>query len=228
MGKDLKNEVEYYYDSHPTLEDLMGETSIHAELVRYLILVLTWLFRGQQCAIYKNLNFYQTRNPHEYPLAPDIAVIKGVAPQHLRSWKVGLTGPAPQVVFEIASEETWKNDLQEKPFKYATMGVKEYFFYDPGDSPYWRRTKRRLIGWQLDQTTGTAIEMVPDQQGRLWSQQLESFLVPDDMYLRLYDSNNQRRLTEAQALAQENEALAREKEALIQKLRSLGVNPDEI
>jgi Uma2 family endonuclease len=228
MGKDLKNEVEYYYDSHPTLEDLMGETSIHAELVRYLILVLTWLFRGQQCAIYENLNFYQTRNPQEYPLAPDIAVIKGVTPQHLRSWKVGLTGPVPQVVFEIASEETWKNDLQEKPFKYATMGVKEYFFYDPGDSAYWRRTKRRLIGWQLDNITGTAIEMIPDQQGRLWSQQLESFLVPDDMYLRLDDSNNQRRLTEAEALAQENETLAREKEALIQKLRSLGVNPDEI
>src|SRR5437588_1805087 len=33
MGKHLKNEVEYYYDSHPTEEDLMGVSSIHAELV---------------------------------------------------------------------------------------------------------------------------------------------------------------------------------------------------
>jgi hypothetical protein len=24
MGKNLQNEVEYYYDSHPTLKDLMG------------------------------------------------------------------------------------------------------------------------------------------------------------------------------------------------------------
>jgi hypothetical protein len=48
------------------------------------------------------------------------------------------------------------------------------------------------------------------------------------MYLRLYDSNNQRRLTEAETLAQEKEALTREKEALIQKLRSLGANPDEL
>ena len=217
----MEDEVKYYYDSHQTEKDRMGEPSNHSELVRYLWKVLEWLFQVQTCTIYKNLNFYQTRNPQEYPLAPDIAVIKGVTPQHLRSWKVGLTGLAPQVVFEIASEETWKNDLQEKPFKYATMGVKEYFFYDPGDSAYWRRTKRRLIGWQLDQTTGTVIEMVPDQQGRLWSQQFESFLVPDDMYLRLYDSNNQRRLTEAEALAQQNKAL-------IQKLRSLGVNPDAL
>ena len=48
------------------------------------------------------------------------------------------------------------------------------------------------------------------------------------MYLRLYDSSDQLRLTEAETLAQEREALAQKAEALIQKLRSLGVNPDEI
>ena len=228
MGKNLKNEVEYYYDSHPTLEDLMGETSIHADLVRYLMLVLTWLFRGQRCAIYENLNFYRTPNPREYPLAPDIAVIKGVDYRHLRSWKVGKTGPAPQVVFEIASEETWKKDVEEKPLKYALMGVQEYFFYDPDDSSGWKHSQRRLIGWQYNTATGAITEMSPDQEGRLWSQHLDSFLVPDGMYLRLYESNHRQRLTEAEALVQKTEALIREREALIQKLRSLGVNPDEI
>ena len=123
--------VYYYYDSHPTEEDLMGETSVHAALVHYLMEVLTWLFQGQVGAIYENLNFYQTANTHEYPLAPDIAVIKGVGFRHLRSWKVGKSGPAPHVVFEIASEETWKRDLDEKPLEYARMGVQEYFAYDP-------------------------------------------------------------------------------------------------
>jgi Uma2 family endonuclease len=202
MGKNLKNEVEYYYDSHPTLEDLMGETSIHAELVRYLMLVLTRLFRGQRCALYENLNFYQTPHPREYPLAPDIAVIKGGDYRHLGSWKVGKTGPAPQVVFEIASEETWKKD------------VEEYFFYDPDDAPTWKHSQRRLIGWQFNKVTGAITEMTPDREARLWSQHLNSFLVPDGMSLRLYDSNHQLRLTG--------------EEALIQKLRSLGVNPDEI
>jgi Uma2 family endonuclease len=214
MGKNLKNDVEYYYDSHPTLEDLMGETSIHAEIVRYLMLVLTWLFRGQRCALYENLNFYQTPNPREYPLAPDIALIKGVDYRHLRSWKVGKTGPAPQVVFEIASEETWKKDVEEKPLKYALMGVEEYFFYDPDDAPTWKHSQRRLIGWQFNKATGAITEMTPDREGRLWSQHLESFLVPDGIYLRLHDSTYQLRLTG--------------EEALIQKLRSLGVNPDEI
>src|SRR5436309_5675630 len=103
MARDLKK-VQYYYDSHPTEEDLMGEPSWHASLIDYLKAVLRWLFRGQACAIYDNLNFYQTRDTMEYPVAPDIAVIKGIDFRHLRSWRVGKTGPAPQVVFEIASE----------------------------------------------------------------------------------------------------------------------------
>jgi hypothetical protein len=52
--------------------------------------------------------------------------------------------------------------------------------------------------------------------------------VPDGISLRLYDSNHQQRLTEAEALAQERNTLAQERDALAQKLRSLGVNPDEI
>lgn len=31
MEKRVEDEVVYYYDSHPTEEDLMGETSVHAE-----------------------------------------------------------------------------------------------------------------------------------------------------------------------------------------------------
>ncbi len=70
--------------------------------------------------------------------------------------------------------------------------------------------------------------MLPDQEGHLWSQRLESFLVPDGVYLRLYESNNQRRLTEAEARAQ-NEQLSEQKARMLEeKLRSLGVNPDEL
>ena len=123
MARDLKK-VQYYYDSHPTEEDLMGETSWHATLIDYLKAVLHWLFRGQACAIYDNLNFYQTRDPMEYPVAPDLAVIKGIEFRHVKSWALSSSELPPQVVFEILSEETWKKDLQEKPRKYARMGVR--------------------------------------------------------------------------------------------------------
>src|SRR5712691_9848119 len=179
MAEQIENDVAYYYDFHPTEEDLMGETSVHATLVHYLMEVLTWLFQGQACAIYENLNFYQTANPNEYPLAPDIAVIKGIPFRHLRSWKVGKSGPAPQVVFEIASEETWKRDLDEKPLEYARMGVQEYFAYDPNEPVLRRTSSQRLFGWQLEQDrVQPQMRVMPiGPGGRLWSAHLESFLV---------------------------------------------------
>ncbi len=214
MARHIEHEVAYYYDFHPTEEDLMGETSVHATLVHYLIEVLTWLLHGQTCAVYENLNFYQTSNPKEYPLAPDIAIIKGVDFQHVRSWRVGKTGPAPQVVFEIASEETWKKDLEEKPTKYALMGVEEYFAYDPNEPPIGREGARRLFGWQLDWERRAMREMPLGPGGRLWSSHLNSFLVPEREYLRLYDRPGQRHLTQAEALAE--------------RLRSLGLDPNQI
>jgi hypothetical protein len=48
----------------------------------------------------------------------------------------------------------------------------------------------------------------------LWSWELDSFLPPDEGFLRLYGSNGQLRLTQAEALAE--------------KLRSLGFDPDQL
>jgi len=235
MAKHIENEIAYYYDFHPTEEDLMGETSLHRSLIDSLALVLKWLFQGQLCAIYENLNFYQTANPKEYPLAPDIAVIKGVSFQYVRSWRVGKTGPAPQVVFEIASEETWNNDLHEKPGKYARMGVAEYFAYDPNEQPLDRKTARRLFGWQLDRAEGVMREMRLRPDGSLWSSQLQSVLVPQSDHLRLYNRQGHLRLTQAEAEARRAEIEAgraeieaRRGQLMAEKLRSLGIDPDEL
>jgi Uma2 family endonuclease len=234
MAKFIEDEVAYYYDFHPTEEDLMGETPLHATLIRYLMLVLLKLFEGQRCAVYENFNFYQTPNPNEYPLAPDIAVIKGVDYRDdIRSWRVGKTGPSPHVVFEIASEETWKKDLLEKPLRYAQMGVQEYLAYDPNEPPLRRGDSRRLFGWHLTHNGAQPLPSGPD--GRLWSTQLDSFLIPDGQWLRLTDKDGLPRLTQAEAAdrraetaVRRAEAEARRAETLAEKLRSLGIDPDQL
>jgi Uma2 family endonuclease len=243
MAKRLEDDERayYYYDTHPTEEDLMGETADHSTLALYLMQVLKALFRGQHCALYHNLNFYHTSSRREYPVAPDVAVIKGVDFVRVRSWRVGTTGPAPQVVLEIASEETWDKDLKEKPGKYAAMGVEEYFAYDPNEPPL-RRNGRRLFGWRLDRATRTMCELPLEPEGRLWSIHLESFLLPDDAYLCLYDRFGHLRLTQDELEAQQAEREARRAErearradagerraqALADKLRSLGIDPDQM
>jgi Uma2 family endonuclease len=212
MVERVTDEVVYYYDFHPTEEDLMGETLVHADLVHYLMDVLRWMYRGQRVAVYENFNFYQTSNYREYPLAPDIAIIKGVDLLELPSWRVGYTGPAPQVVFEFASEKTWMKDLNEKPHAYAMMGVHEYFAYDP-NVPQLRKKGQRLYGWRLDGTHGVVQALPLRSEKRLWSAELESWLVPDGRWLRLYDRYEQLRLTEAEERARQVEEEKRRAEA---------------
>lgn len=43
MVKHIEHEVAYHYNSHPTEEDLVSESTLHKLLVDYLTLVLKWL-----------------------------------------------------------------------------------------------------------------------------------------------------------------------------------------
>ena len=242
MAKHIEDEIVYHYDLYPTEEDWMGQTSVHGRLIRYLVEVLIWLFWGQRCAIYGSLNFYQTPDIYEYPMSPDIAAIKGVGDDDVTSWRVNKDGPPPQVVFEILSAKTWKADLHEKPTHYARMGVQEYFAYDPNTPLLDRDASSRLSGWQLDPLTRQMQPMSLLPNGSLWSVHLDSFLVPSGKSLSLSDRQGHRRLTQAQAEKRraDTEAQARQAEkrradaearraaALAEKLRSLGIDPDQL
>lgn len=94
------------------------------------------------------------------------------------------------------------------------MRKQEYFAHDPYEPLLPESGNRRLFGWQ-PASNGQSMRMIqPRPDGLLWSPSLESWLVPDGTILRLYDRNGQMRLTRAEALAE--------------KLRSLGLDPDQI
>lgn len=250
MDERSEEKVDFCDDFSPFLEEeSMPESIVHAELVWYLVAVLKWLFRDSPCAICENFAFFP---PFSHPgpsVAPDIAVIKGVASRPLTSWRIGTTGPAPHVVLEILSAETWNKDIQEKPGMYAELGVQEYFAYDPTPSPLASATRARLFGWRLDPLLGRMLALRPNEDGSLWSRQLNSFLLADEGMLRLYDVNYQLRLTEAEAQAQARwaaerqarmeaearyiaeqraQAEAERANALLEKLRSRGIDPDKL
>ena len=236
----------------------MGESVIQARIIRYLTAVLEWLYRDDGWLVANNLNIYRHQQYRAYPVAPDVAVFKGVridtpGQRTLRSWRMYEPGrPPPQVVFEIASDTTWKDDLRRKPIQYAMLGVQEYYAYDPNEPPYFARQQGRLRGWRR---SGRWLHAVtPDTQGRLWSVELASYLVAEGDGLRLYDREGQRRLTEGEAerAAKEAERAAREaawaeleveraakeaeraakeaeraaKEAAWARLRALGIDPE--
>lgn len=137
-----------YYDWHPTKEDLMGESVPQDRLIEYL----RDLLFGKGNFIVSNINIYQkSGDVREYPIAPDLALFKGVevpeAEQNrMRSWKLYEPNrPAPSVVFEICSHETWYDDLHDKPSGYLRLGAKEYFAYDPEDPRFGAKIVSALI-----------------------------------------------------------------------------------
>ena len=84
------------------------------------------VFVGSDMLMYYRMNDNATR------VAPDVFVVFGAAGKHFRdSWIVWREGKAPDFVMEVASPSTWQRDAAEKRDIYASMGVTEYWRFDP-------------------------------------------------------------------------------------------------
>lgn len=64
-------------------------------------------------------------------VAPDVLVSLGVPRGNRRSYRLWEEGKPPDVVFEFASERSWRGDLGWKRGLYLGLGVREYFLFDP-------------------------------------------------------------------------------------------------
>ena len=76
------------------------------------------------------LIYYEEGNPR-VSIVPDVFVVFGVEDRMRGSYKVWEEGKGPDFVLEVASPNTWRDDVRSKPAVYAGLGVREYFLYDP-------------------------------------------------------------------------------------------------
>ena len=76
------------------------------------------------------LLYYVEGDPKEF-VVPDVFVVRGAPKGERRIYKLWEEGRAPDVVFEITSASTRREDLGTKRVLYADLGVKEYFVFDP-------------------------------------------------------------------------------------------------
>jgi Uma2 family endonuclease len=82
---------------------------------------------------------------------PDLFVVVGVEPLHRTSYDTRREGPMPQFVLEVASESTWRDDVEEKRDLYVLAGVREYLVFDPTGAFFAERVRAwrvREEGWQ--------------------------------------------------------------------------------
>ncbi|HEY0514425.1 MAG TPA: Uma2 family endonuclease [Thermoanaerobaculia bacterium] len=110
------------------------------------------------------------RLPRRAFRGPDVFWVGGVEGHERKvwiSWEEG--GRLPDVIFEMLSPSTAKKDRTEKRDLYARVfRAAEYFLYEP--------ETRKLEGLRLAGRFYQPIQ--PDENGRIWSEQLGAFVGP--------------------------------------------------
>jgi Putative restriction endonuclease len=190
----------YYVEGEYIDEDDMAETFIQDELSNYLVDLLGWYLRFENYIVRGNINLYR-KGKYKERVAPDIMVIKDVkaTPNQIRKLKSYAIDPpkfpAPAVAIEIVSDYTRATDIEvaKKPTRYAELGVKEYFAFDPEED----KPVVKLSGWRY--IDGLRTDIKPDKRGWLWSEELECWLASDGMYIRFYDKTGKMLLTRGDA-----------------------------
>lgn len=111
----------------------MAETGIHVRAIELLHQALEDFFRDRPDVFTAaDMFWYWKEGDAESKVAPDVMVVPGVGCHDRRSffsWEEN--GAVPAVVFEMASENTWREDLGTKFWRYEELGVREYFLFDP-------------------------------------------------------------------------------------------------
>jgi len=170
-----------------------------------------------------NLWLSYTKGVPSAAVCPDVFIVFGVENRERQSYKVWEeNGKTPDFVLEVTSKKTYRKDEEEKPDIYASLGVSEYFQYDPtGDYINPQIKGRRLVGSRYQVLTpsrtedgtlvffsvvlGLEMRLLPD--GRL-----QFFDPKTGEYLRTPQESERERVREKELAAQERERAEREKE----------------
>jgi Uma2 family endonuclease len=162
----------------------MGETDLHRNIMFDLIETLKDYYRGQKVYVSGNILLYYEEGNKRRHVSPDVLVTKGLEMYPREYYLLWVEGRPPDVVIEVTSASTRKEDLRDKMNLYReVIKVREYFLFDPREE-YLRPS---LQGYRL--VEGQYVPIEP-RDGRLPSEELGLCLERSGEQLRLYDPNS--------------------------------------
>jgi Uma2 family endonuclease len=192
----------------------MAESDHHRDLMCDLIETLETYYADDPMVYVSGnlLVFYVPGNRRKY-VAPDVFVVKGVAKRKRRNYLLWEEGKGPDMVIEVTSSRTRREDLKTKFSLYQdTLRVPELFLFDPMqdylDPP--------LQGYRLREGKYTALRAV---RGRLPSRVLGLHLERNGSDLRMFHPGTERWLPTVSERIAEAEQKRRQMEAETQRLR---------
>jgi len=186
----------------------MAETDVHVTLIADLLKTLrTHFSQTEDVKVLADILFYYEEGNPRKSVAPDVMVVSGVGKHSRRTFKLWEERP-PDVVFEISSRGTWKEDLQKKFFLYQDFGVKEYYIFDP---EYDYLKDEPLVAYHLKNGEFKPVKI---KRGKVHSPFLKLDIVDTGKGLRLFNAETKEFLPTTEELATRAEKLESEVEQL--------------
>jgi Uma2 family endonuclease len=162
----------------------MAETDTHREAMNDFIKTLQFRFENDEDVyVTGNIMFYYVEGDPKKVISPDVMFVRGIKKGNRRIYKLW-EEKVPDVVIELSSRKTWKEDLQKKKLIYQELGVKEYYIHDP-EYDY---LKEPIIAFRLIDGELIRVDVVDD---RVYSEALGLELVNTASGLRLFDPETQ-------------------------------------
>ncbi len=111
----------------------MPDADYQGETLYYAVPALkAWFARRRDVYASGDLFIYLEEGNPDNHMAPDVFVVFGAANHKRMTYKLWEEpGGVPDFILEILSPSTWRRDLGEKRALYASLGVGEYWLYDP-------------------------------------------------------------------------------------------------
>jgi Uma2 family endonuclease len=191
----------------------MAETGIHVQRIIYLITALNGRYQeNPQVYVIGNIFIYYEEGDPSKSVSPDTFVVFGVPKRERRTYKTWEEGKVPDVVFEVTSKKTRRQDLQTKWELYARLGVQEYFLFDPLEE----YLEPPLQGYRLIEGGYLPIPSEPTVEGGLAVQSAVLGLIvrKEGSWPILYDAvTGERLLTPEELLVARREAETRAHQA---------------
>jgi Uma2 family endonuclease len=109
----------------------LAESYDHLYVIMTTLAMLLAHLKGQQATVLADQFLYYAQGFPRLRVAPDVMVIFDVEPGGRDNYKVWEEGRVPSVIFEMTSPGTRSRDDVEKKHLYESLGVTEYWQFDP-------------------------------------------------------------------------------------------------
>jgi Uma2 family endonuclease len=215
---DVSSQPEIVYPSSDG--EPLAETYDHLIAITTTLLILLQHLEGQQATVLANQFLYYAQGFPRLRVAPDVMVIFDVAPGGRDNYKTWIEGQVPAVIFEMTSPSTRIQDEIEKKQLYESIGVIEYWQFDPRGE--W--IPEKLRGYRLTGELERVYMPILDN----CSEVLQLQLSVDQNIIAFHRLDNGTKLLTTKELTISLEQAEQRAEILADRLRQLGIDPDTL